>query len=954
MSNILETSMIPQAATNTLALSDAADQLVRYMRISSRNDIIDAISLSATSNIETNANVSALDDALKRRAARDMLTQVGNYDGVSSAQIQSAIDDLNSSDEMIKISSITPKMFGDLNSERAVLDTKSSKTEIMHYAMNGSNVGINFSDRGSEYTALFCNMIPSVELSACVPYFRLNFIQSFQNSKEVSLPFLSLDSFLGAKREDSNGAYFYGANSVPSSPTSQALNPFTTRAGTKSSGMELFLTPQTVVNTDINQNAIYNATRGIKVLDPLQPLMSIESVAIDVESLSKGFMVTNSKVSLSLILHDRSRLAEISPLISPTLYPAIRVEVETGWSHPDNNPMSNNPYAKFLNALKIRQIYAVSSVSLNSRDSTSLNLKVILTGVGEFTSNNTSIFTGKFISYELLRSKMKQLFTIIDQAGTSTGTEGSTIGTSQTIVGAEPIKIDLSNWDTSDKWIKYEDYLTISQLIDNTLGDQSVADKLIDKYKDIVTNSIIQDSTSINQTSLSEQLRTELSLELSKVDYLTSPYLTSEVLDEKIKSFIKRNILTTLTTDTVSNTLTGDSVPVPIISLGDAIFRLFTVPMSFIDIYDEIRVTTFDFNDYAGNMGGFNIGLFPILVSDINDRIIKQKMTCEAALVSLLQEAKNSDHPAYGIKFAITQKQEAEKAYSNDKSQESVDASSKTREEIQSTYERSLKELYTSKSTALSGLINVSYEPKFVPPDVKCHTEVTSVSDNGVTKLVLNIFIYDGATTGKRSLNLLSSIMQKSSGNVRVFTKSSDIDANVFGSTNMTPFNIVKKDNEMYSVSVTRGQAKSILTAAYPTLRIGAEGTTIINASYASSVSGELQNIKVLEGYKNNISPSQANSFPGVNADLFVIPSSLTITMLGMPLVNRGQIYFVDFGTGTTLDNVYSVTSVKHTIKGGSYVTTVNLVVTFTGTIKSIITDIQNDLDVLQSYTKNL
>jgi hypothetical protein len=72
--------------------------------------------------------------------------------------------------------------------------------------------------------------------------------------------------------------------------------------------------------------------------------------------------------------------------------------------------------------------------------------------------------------------------------------------------------------------------------------------------------------------------------------------------------------------------------------------------------------------------------------------------------------------------------------------------------------------------------------------------------------------------------------------------------------------------------------------------------------------------------------------------------------MLGMPLVNRGQTFFVDFGTGTTLDNAYTVMSVNHSIKGGQFTTNITLNVTNQGTIKAVTSMIQTDLAILQQY----
>ena len=52
---------------------------------------------------------------------------------------------------------------------------------------------------------------------------------------------------------------------------------------------------------------------------------------------------------------------------------------------------------------------------------------------------------------------------------------------------------------------------------------------------------------------------------------------------------------------------------------------------------------------------------------------------------------------------------------------------------------------------------------------------------------------------------------------------------------------------------------------------------------------------------------------------------------MGLPVVQRGNQLYIDMGTGTTLDNIYTVTSVKHNIKAGSFDTTLTLTCTNQG-----------------------
>ena len=54
-------------------------------------------------------------------------------------------------------------------------------------------------------------------------------------------------------------------------------------------------------------------------------------------------------------------------------------------------------------------------------------------------------------------------------------------------------------------------------------------------------------------------------------------------------------------------------------------------------------------------------------------------------------------------------------------------------------------------------------------------------------------------------------------------------------------------------------------------------------------------------------------------------PTSLSLTTWGCPIVNYGQNFFVDFGTGTTADNQYVVTGIDHSIEPGKFETKIKL-----------------------------
>jgi hypothetical protein len=115
---------------------------------------------------------------------------------------------------------------------------------------------------------------------------------------------------------------------------------------------------------------------------------------------------------------------------------------------------------------------------------------------------------------------------------------------------------------------------------------------------------------------------------------------------------------------------------------------------------------------------------------------------------------------------------------------------------------------------------------------------------------------------------------------------------------------------------------KQLYAKVMPTLIYGGEGSLATRASFASNSNSQLANIQII---RNNtgagISPAQSTAS---NMPMRVDPSRLTIEMLGNPLLDYGQVFFADFKTGTTVDNIYMMFDISHEITPGKFFTSVS------------------------------
>lgn len=108
-----------------------------------------------------------------------------------------------------------------------------------------------------------------------------------------------------------------------------------------------------------------------------------------------------------------------------------------------------------------------------------------------------------------------------------------------------------------------------------------------------------------------------------------------------------------------------------------------------------------------------------------------------------------------------------------------------------------------------------------------------------------------------------------------------------------------------------------------PAATFATQNTSLINASVATVNEGKLNTVYITRADRNN--KYELNNKVILDSPLRILPAQASIEMFGCPWINFGQYIFLDFETGTTLDNTYAVTGVKHTITPGKFSTQVSL-----------------------------
>jgi hypothetical protein len=112
---------------------------------------------------------------------------------------------------------------------------------------------------------------------------------------------------------------------------------------------------------------------------------------------------------------------------------------------------------------------------------------------------------------------------------------------------------------------------------------------------------------------------------------------------------------------------------------------------------------------------------------------------------------------------------------------------------------------------------------------------------------------------------------------------------------------------------------KKLVIAGMPTITYGSSMTALTNASLSTGGSAGLANVQIQRSFTNPAEASPDNADSGV--PLTILPAQLSLSTIGCPLFSPMQRFFVDFGTGTSIDNVYFVVAVDTNISKDGYKT---------------------------------
>jgi hypothetical protein len=827
------------------------------------------------------------------------------------------------------------------------------------------------------------NYMPTVMMSQAVPYLDVRFCLERASADDALTGPSQLRFLLGSSLQNNvdpskplglNQIMFMGSVS-PSPIATRKITGETTAVNNRqtdksqqtylTTGMELFTMPQTLINMDYDQAATPNYN---PVINPTAPFGSILSFTVNVVP-SLGLMSFKT-ATLVLKVSDRSRLVEIADFINPKLYQGTTVWVTYGWRAPtqSDKDADANLYHKFINNnMMKREAYGIrnSSVSIDNSGVASVTLSLFTKGSAELVEISPIAATSTVNdTFTMIEEKMK----IIRETAARLGLQGITPGAKdvrgyQLIGSASENRFPDLDAAAIDKEIK--------SLAEALKGNSSPdVTKLIESIKAVFKKDVRNPKSKSAGVENAEMAAKKLAE--ARFTPLKDPTSADLFTVSSQKKFDKDNNDSSRKTQLhpFTKIISQKGVVVPSknndafgdVSFGRLFFTYFANATKAMNsqtpLIDEYQIIFYNINEYAGRARCINIAEFPIdtttLVEAYSKRVTEQKGE-NMTLVNFLEIVRDSQfsdirHKAYGFSGLYQKNKDNGEFVLKDSSGAELNSATYKNEGAAGPFTLPVIDFYIETGYLTGDSTNADLLQSYEIASVTASSKKIAADQTRI----MRIHIFDKASTPHK---VAADLLKTGDGNfVEVdsnyrdsfYRQSLQTSREIFASNNnknKNPSNNPQLKDELTratqeltndavnSNSYTRrvsfkdasgknpsfDAVKKEIARFTPTITIGSNGTSVNAVNYSTAQDALLSTIMMLRNNTNATSPSQPNGSGANDLPLRVVPGQLSLTTLGCPLVEYMQQYFIDLGTGTTIDNLYSLTGITHTIQSGKF-----------------------------------
>jgi len=326
-------------------------------------------------------------------------------------------------------------------------------------------------------------------------------------------------------------------------------------------------------------------------------------------------------------------------------------------------------------------------------------------------------------------------------------------------------------------------------------------------------------------------------------------------------------------------------------------------PLYATGVYDEIQVLYFKFNNQCGRMSGMNIGDTPIT---------------QTKSTAFDKYSNPFDFINHIISTQINEVLKNKTPYGFDTRKVKSKSGKKTITEIMPNQIVPHVEYCTRVITAQSGdptqkrkILRISFVDHF------------SSADEGAGQRIMNSMREDGRTT---AISPIQTVNQKSTEAIRkkIFIKALEEAKIIKDSETLDGSRDILTGPRTFRI------IKAAIKASHPHLNYGTTGTSLLRASISGKMGGSEQMLVFNKAMTQKKATSSSGRFgaamAGKPTDIAItevtgMSRSVTIDMIGCPMLQVGSLYFIDFYTETDVDNFYICKKVSHKITNNQFTT---------------------------------
>ena len=854
--------------------------------------------------------------------------------------------------------------------------------------------------KDSGAAALFMNSIPTLEFSRCQPYLditlvspmkglgpdgRIQSLSLIQHVSGQSQPTSDVDKMLAsAVNEEAVAGRLEAEEARMAAGLDEEGNRVSGGSDATASaedidvataGMELFTAPQTLVPTLGNSIETYGdfeafndittadgesiesagGRRGAPIIDPFRPLMSIEDFSIGVTP-SRG-MMSHKTAELSLILHDRSRMTEIGEFIKPDLYGRSELLITYGWAHPDDRiGLRGNYYGAFLNSLKVTEKYMIvnSSFSFDEVGQVKIKLKLSMKGASNLDTNNISQGEDVEDAMAALQDMVDVIKRIKAQALADARATGG-LQEAKDVFGASFFSAasDTSRALTMDEETQaaLKKYISDNRNANGTSGE--LADALEDLFGSDGTGGQVAEVKKTIADAVGEKLNHIKTIRQSGKDPFAKAVTGHNGSTRYIN--IPRNSRNH-------------------ISLGALLMYMVGKPLAATKRFDEIQFVFYPMNDKASYLKDCTTAEIPINNKDF-------KKVFESNTKTSVNLPLGRFLGMVGKEFVHNQATEAYGLASL------YDTDDEGKKQIKETFKENPTKLNDEKMKRLEDAYGSASELEFKMPRIRFHLEAVPAKETGHPEgrraTILRIHVYDSQCTPYTALSRLSAAVRSDSLGLLTTASTAaareaeenanadEADVSVdhrtafleqiqqaldYGLLEAVPsmsddeldrYDPAEQPDTYFRVKGGFPALKNFVQSTMPSIIYGSTNSAVVSADLSSMNNPKLASINMMRGGMGGGTTAQGVRDAGV--PLQTAPVTLSLTTFGCPLISYGQSFFVDFGTGTTIDNMFVVSGIDHAISKGKFETKIKLTqVDAFGRYVSMMTNITKTLTALR------